>query len=87
MWASAVLASYTEEDYAMTTAQAVEHRVVKSLLQRYAPPAHSPTPLADRVIRLIATVAAVFLLATYLQELLWVSVAAATVVALGIRKV
>lgn len=70
----------------MITAQAIEHRVVKSLVQRYAPPTQSPTPVADRVIRLTATVAAVFLLGTYLQELLWVSVAVATIAALGSNK-
>lgn len=70
----------------MTTAQAVEHRVIKSLLQRYAPPSRSLTPAADRVVRLTATIAAVFLLGTYMQELLWVSIAAATVAALGFKK-
>ncbi|MEP1470236.1 MAG: hypothetical protein ABJK25_04640 [Halieaceae bacterium] len=78
--------AYPEEEYAMTTAQAIEHRVVKSLLQRYAPPTQSPTPVADRVIRLTATVAAVFFLGAYLQELLWVTVAAATITALALSK-
>ena len=69
----------------MTTAQAIETRVVKSLLQRYTAPAQSPTPVADRLIRLTATVAVVFLFGSYFQELLWVSVAVATVAALGFK--
>jgi len=70
----------------MTTAQAVEHRIVQGLLSRPASPAQSPTPTADRLIRLTATTALVFLLGTYLQELLWVALGSATVVALGFKK-
>ena len=70
----------------MTTAQAVEYRIVKGLLRRSTSPTQSPTPSADRLIRLTATTALVFVLGTYLQELLWVALAGATMVALGMKK-
>ena len=69
----------------MTTAQAVEYRIVQGLLRRSTSPTQSPTPSADRLIRLTATTALVFVLGTYLQELLWVSLAGATMIALGMK--
>jgi len=70
----------------MTTTQAVEYRIVQGLLRRSTDTDQSPTPSADRLIRLTATMALFFLLGAYLQELLWVALAGATVVALGIKK-
>ena len=69
----------------MTTAQAVEYRIVQGLLRRSTSPTQSPTPSADRLIRLTATTALVFVLGTYLQELLWVALAGATMIALGMK--
>ncbi len=49
-------------------------------------PGHSATPGADRLIRLITVTAILFLCGSYLQELLWVALAAATIAALGFKK-
>lgn len=80
----------------MTSAQATENRIIQNLLNgpsysgRPAPgrPAsgHSATPGADRLIRLITVTAILFLCGSYLQELLWVALAAATIAALGFKK-
>jgi hypothetical protein len=39
--------------------------------------------MAERLIALVATTTAIFLLGTYLQELLWAALAVATVLGLG----
>lgn len=70
----------------MTTAQATENRIVQNLLHGSPARGRSPTPGADRLIRLIAVTAALFLVGSYLQELLWVALAAATTVALGFKR-
>lgn len=80
----------------MTSAQATENRIIQNLLngpsysgrpaQGRLAPGRSATPGADRLIRLITVTAILFLCGSYLQELLWVALAAATIAALGFKK-
>ena len=71
----------------MTTAQAIEYRITRQALQRRsakAPRAGFDT-WPDRLIAVLAVTAGLFVLGSYLQELLWVSLAAGTIITLGIK--
>jgi hypothetical protein len=71
----------------MTTAQAIEYRITRQALQRRskkAPRAGFDT-WADRLIAVLAVTAGLFVLGSYLQELLWVSLAAGAIVTMGIK--
>ena len=70
----------------MINAQTIENRIIHNLLRDSEAGESSATPGADRLIRIVAVTAGLFLLGSYLQELLWVSLAAVTVTALGIKK-
>lgn len=66
----------------------VERQIVRKLLHRMGRPRQdarhfSPRRMAERLIALVATTTAIFLLGTYLQELLWAALAVATVLGLG----
>ncbi|MDH3994537.1 MAG: hypothetical protein OEV47_16575 [Gammaproteobacteria bacterium] len=70
----------------MTASKAIEYRITRRLLQRQDGVAkHRLARLADRVITVIAVTAALFLLGSYLQELLWALLAASCVLTLGTR--
>lgn len=69
----------------MTAAKAIEFQIIQRLM-RQAPRRDVSTRVdwARRAISALASLAVVFLLGSYLQELLWAMVAAATVVSLGL---
>ncbi len=70
----------------MTAAKSIEYQITRQLLHRRAgvkEPVN--TRVANRVIKIAAATVAVLLLGSYSQELLWVVVAASTVLALGIQ--
>jgi ABC-type bacteriocin/lantibiotic exporter with double-glycine peptidase domain len=70
----------------MTTAKSIEYQITQQLLRRQGgvkEPVN--TQVVHRVIRIAAATVAVVLLGSYSQELLWVVVAASTVLALGIQ--
>ncbi|GAB5450109.1 MAG: hypothetical protein Hals2KO_04370 [Halioglobus sp.] len=73
----------------MTSAKATEHRIIRSLLLRPARQRSAGAPGLElgRMLEwgsaILAATAVVFLLGSYLQELLWVLIAAATVFVLG----
>ncbi|MFT4520863.1 MAG: hypothetical protein ACI9JM_003271 [Halioglobus sp.] len=71
----------------MTTAQAIEYRITRHLLQRDSKGEPEPdiTGWADRLIAVLAVTVGIFVLGTYLEELLWVLIAGVTVFALGSR--
>ena len=72
----------------MTTARSIEHQVTRNIMRRreFAPSQVSrATLLADRVITIAAVTAGILFLGSYLQELLWVVLGAAAVLALGTR--
>jgi hypothetical protein len=70
----------------MTTARLLEHRITRDLLNRRE---HGPVPrrgeLAERLITVTAVTAAMLLLGSYAQELLWALLAGAAVLTLGTR--
>ena len=71
----------------MTTAKSIEYQITQQLLRRRAgvtEPVYSQ--VVNRVIRIAAATVAVVLVGSYSQELLWVLVAASTVLALGIKE-
>jgi ABC-type bacteriocin/lantibiotic exporter with double-glycine peptidase domain len=71
----------------MTTAKSIEYQITQQLLRRRAgvkEPVN--TKVVNRVIRIAAATVAVVLVGSYSQELLWVVVAASTVLALGIKE-
>ena len=71
----------------MTTAQSLEYRITQQLLRRRGGPCRPARPgLAVRMIRITAATVAIVLLASFLQELLWVALAGSTIVMLGIKK-
>jgi len=70
----------------MTASKAIEYRVTRQLLQRReVVKKRQLARLADRVITVTAVTAALFLLGSYLQELLWALLAASAVLTLGTR--
>lgn len=70
----------------MGTARALEYHIVQQLLRRRASrEVAPPSPVAERLIAILAATAGVFLLGSLLQELLWVLLAAGTVLTLGTR--
>ncbi|MEM9255440.1 MAG: hypothetical protein AAGA91_08330 [Pseudomonadota bacterium] len=73
----------------MTAARALELHITRQLMnQRQSAPATSAarSPLARRLIGVLATTAGLFLLGSYLQELLFALLAGATIIALGYSK-
>ncbi|MEH6634023.1 MAG: hypothetical protein V7700_00835 [Halioglobus sp.] len=70
----------------MTTAQSLEYRITQQLLRRRGGQRRSVRPgVAVRVIRITAVTVAMVLLASFLQELLWVTLAGSTIATLGIK--
>ncbi len=70
----------------MTTAKSIEYQITQQLLRRRAGVTEPvDSQVVNRVIRIAAATVAVVLVGSYSQELLWVLVAATTVLALGIR--
>ncbi|RLA48627.1 MAG: hypothetical protein DRQ97_03425 [Gammaproteobacteria bacterium] len=63
----------------------MEYRITQQLLRRRGR-VNEPVNarIANRIIKIAATTVAVVLMGSYVQELLWVLVAASTVLALGI---
>jgi ABC-type bacteriocin/lantibiotic exporter with double-glycine peptidase domain len=71
----------------MTTAKSIEYQITQQLLRRRAGVTEPvDSQVVNRVIRVAAATVAVVLLGSYSQELLWVLVAASTVLALGIKE-
>jgi hypothetical protein len=70
----------------MTAAKATEYRIIRQLLHRQGSEVEvlPVSPLAERLIAVLAATAGVFLLGAYLQELLWVLIAAGTIAVLGV---
>ncbi|RLA54822.1 MAG: hypothetical protein DRQ65_05110 [Gammaproteobacteria bacterium] len=69
----------------MTAAKLIEYRITQQLLRRrgrVTEPVN--TQVVNRLIKIAAATVAVLLLGSYSPELLWVVVAASTVLALGI---
>jgi hypothetical protein len=70
----------------MTTGRAIEYRITRNLLRRREGlPEPTDSRLAGRVITSVAVAAGLLLLGSYLQELLWVLLAAGAVLTLGTR--
>jgi hypothetical protein len=70
----------------MTTAKSIEYHITRNVLRRREHEVKSSTaPLADLLIMTVAVTAGMLLLGSYLQELLWVVLAAGGVLTLGIR--
>ena len=70
----------------MTASKAIEYRVTRRLVKRQnGMSKYSLAKLADRVITVTAVTAGLFLLGSYLQELLWALLAASAVLTLGTR--
>jgi len=72
-------------NHVMTAAKSMEYRITQQLLRRRGR-VNEPVNarIANRIIKIAATTVAVVLMGSYVQELLWVLVAASTVLALGI---
>ena len=70
----------------MTAAKSIEYQITQQLLRRRTG-VKEPlnTQVANRVIKIAAVTAAMVLLGSYSQELLWVALAAGVVLALGIE--
>jgi hypothetical protein len=68
----------------MTATKLIEYRIIRQLLQRREegdrPLAFNPW--ADRLIAILALTAGLFVLGSYLEELLWVVLAAALILTL-----
>ena len=70
----------------MTTAQSLEYRITQQLLRRRGGQRRTArSGVAVRVIRITAVTVAMVLLASFLQELLWVALAGSTIATLGIK--
>ena len=71
----------------MTTSRALEYQITRHLLRRreLAHRDHPAPGLAERVITAGAVVVGALLLGSLLEELLWVLLAAGTVLTLGTR--
>jgi hypothetical protein len=64
----------------MTAAKHIEYRITRQLLRRReegGEPSHG-NPWADRLIAILAVTAGLFMLGSYLEELLWAALAGAT---------
>jgi hypothetical protein len=71
----------------MTTAKLVEYQITQQLLRRQEGGRSSlQNRIVERTIRTAAIVVGMVLLGSYLQELLWVVLAAGGVFALGVKK-
>jgi hypothetical protein len=71
----------------MTTAKLVEYQITQQLLRRREIGRSSlQDRIVERTIRTAAIVVGMVLLGSYLQELLWVVLAAGGVFALGVKK-
>jgi hypothetical protein len=72
---------------AMTTAKLIEYQITQQLLRRREGGNSSlQDRIVERTIRAAAIVVSTVLMASYLQELLWVVLAVGGVFALGIKK-
>lgn len=70
----------------MTTARLIESRITRDLLRRREARQTTAGRLpAERLITAAAVAAGLLLLGSYLQELMWVLIAAAAVLTLGTR--
>ena len=71
----------------MTTSRALEYQITRHLLRRRerARVGHRSPGLAERIITAAAVVVGALLLGSLLQELLWVLLAAGTILTLGTR--
>lgn len=71
----------------MTTSRAIEYQITRHLLRRreQSRRGHPSQGLAERIITAAAVIVGVLLLGSLLQELLWVLLAAGTVLTLGTR--
>lgn len=67
-----------------TAARRIEHRIARKLLQRREGGFEQEriTPWADRLIAVASATVGLLILGSYVEELLWAAVAAATVVTL-----
>ncbi len=65
----------------MTAAKLIEYRITRQLLQRREEGSEQQgaSVWADRLIAILAVTAGLFVLGSYLEELLWALLAAATV--------
>jgi len=65
----------------MTAAKLIEYRITRQLLQRREEGGRQQgvNPWADRLIAILAVTAGLFVLGSYLEELLWAVLAAATI--------
>jgi len=71
----------------MTTAKLIEYQITQQLLRRREGGNSSlQDRIVERTIRAAAIVVSTVLMASYLQELLWVVLAVGGVFALGIKK-
>lgn len=68
----------------MTTARMIEHRITRQLLERRE--TGSPAPICntwvERLIAVLAVAAGLSILGSYFEEMLWASLAIATLVTL-----
>ena len=70
----------------MTADKALEYRITRQLLRRgQRTPAKGKGRTVDRLITCVAVSAALLLMGSYLQELLWAVLAGCTVLTLGSR--
>lgn len=69
----------------MTAAKAIEYRITRQLLKRrdVDDEQQDYAAWADRLIAVLATTAGLFIVGSYLEELLWIALAAVTVITLG----
>lgn len=68
----------------MTAAKAMEYRITRRVMQRRRYRRGPSFPkLAERLITTVAVTALLVLMASYLQELLWVVLAASTILTIG----
>ncbi len=81
----------------MTAAEAIEYRITRQLLARGQTPTkaanapfHSAPPQTvnwtDRLIAILATTVSLFVLGSFLEELVWVVIAAGTIITLGVNE-
>jgi hypothetical protein len=65
----------------MTTTKLIEYRITRQLLQRRNGHGERDdvNPWADRLIAILAVTAGLFVLGSYLEELLWAVLGAATI--------
>ena len=68
----------------MTAAKRLEYQIVRQLLQRQESGFHQSEtgPWVERLIAVLAVTAGLFILGSYLEELLWAALATATALTL-----